>query len=217
MRKLEDLILDPEFLVQPMLYRAKLFKDAAHYGQTRTDGSPYGDHCNRVVMILSIASGACGYPCVETERGAIAYLHDTDEDCDNVTPEMIRSIFGSRVQIGVSQLTNHVEGERYQKIHGKPLWSVKHASLLEHCRVMHDDFKCIKIADRIDNLQESKKSWKPKRLRRYARAGWEILEAINPPNDAITQLLVEDLRKVIDSIIPLDQIDTVKIEDDVRE
>ena len=194
----------------PLMQRAMRFATNAHKGQTRSDKSPYIGHPMAVAQMLW-ENGLR-----DPEIMAVAYLHDTIEDC-GVTEEEVCRLFGIRVARGVVQLTNMIEGEIHEKAFGKPPWSVKHAALLEHCRHMHDDYKCVKLADRIHNLEDSKKDWKPKRLRRYARAGWEILQAINPPKDDVCDLLVKQLRETIDSIIPLAEIDSVRVEDDVQE
>lgn len=202
-------VLDSPPLLRDTLARAATFADWAHAGQTRSDGTPYIEHPRRVARYLRAAG-------VEDEGIlAVAFLHDTIEDCD-VTEVEIRELFGDRVARGVMQLTNKIEGDAHERQFGKISFVKKHGSLLEHCRNMDMEFKWVKLADRYDNLADAKGIWKPKRLKRYAKAGYELVKALMPwPKGS--EMLACDLVSEIYEIIPPEEIEAYQIVDDVRE
>lgn len=193
----------------PFLGRAEAFAAWAHEGQTRSDGSPYISHPRRLVSILE------SYGVRDEEILAVAFLHDTVEDCE-VTEEEIRRFFGDRVASGVMQLTNIIEGDAHERKHGKVSFVAKHQALIEHCRHMDLPWKWVKLADRMDNIADSKGVWKPKRYRRYAKAGYELAQALMPwPKgaEALACKLISDIYE----IIPPEEIEAYQIVDDVRE
>lgn len=195
----------------PLLDRAQFFAKVAHEGQERTNGTPYIEHPERVADLLH----TYGARFVSAELLAVAYLHDTVEDC-GVSLEEIERYFGDWVARGVGQLTNQIEGEEHERAHGKPKWTIKHASLVEHCRHMDLPYKWVKLADRLDNLRDSRTQWKPKRLKRYAKAAYELLQALMPYPEG-SEYLAADLLKLIYEIIPASEIAAYPILDDVRE
>jgi GTP diphosphokinase / guanosine-3',5'-bis(diphosphate) 3'-diphosphatase len=198
-----------QFLHLPLLGRAGAFAAHAHSGQTRSDGSPYIEHPCRLAGLL-VRHGV-----TDEEILAMAYLHDTVEDCD-VSEDEIKEFFGERVARGVMQLTNKIEGESHERKFGRVSFVAKHNALLEHCRRMDLDVKWVKLADRLDNLQDSLGHWKPKRIKRYAKAGYELVQALMPwPKGSET--LACQLVSIIYDIIPPEEIANYQIVDDVRE
>lgn len=189
-----------------LVLRASLFAFRAHDGQTRSDDSPYIDHPTRVAGLLG------EYGVSNPETVAAAWLHDTIEDC-GVTRDQLAEFFGDQVADTVEELTNIVESKNLSK---RVTWTFRHASLLEHARRMSDSAKWIKLADRLDNLSDSQGSWKPKRLKRYARSGFELLEALRPWPQG-SEPLAERLLETIHGILPPDELASHIIVDDVRE
>lgn len=149
-----------------LVERAKLFATWAHEGQTRADNTtPYIEHPKAVVAILQDYEKT---GIISEEMIASAWLHDTIEDCD-VTAKDIKNYFGIHVCITVQDLTF---------IDKKLSFSQKTEHLCEMAKVMNDDAKWIKMADRFHNLQSSKNVWEPLKIRRYAEQGLKMFEAM---------------------------------------
>ncbi|MBU3839737.1 MAG: HD domain-containing protein, partial [Candidatus Ruminococcus intestinipullorum] len=80
-----------------MIERAKAFAQWAHEGQFRKGTSiPYIVHPIEVAEIVSEMTE-------DEEVISAAFLHDTIEDCQEVTEELIREQFGNRVAQLVAQ------------------------------------------------------------------------------------------------------------------
>jgi hypothetical protein len=77
----------------PLVLKAAEFAAQKHKGQTRKgrDGSPYIDHSKSVARVLAEVGGVD-----DPEILAAAWLHDTLEDTDTTSEELI-SAFGKRV------------------------------------------------------------------------------------------------------------------------
>lgn len=185
-----------------LIERAFMFAEIAHKGQTRSSGEPYFNHPCRVVRLIE----SYGYFGMLTEVRCVGYLHDTVEDCE-VSEDLIKELFGDEIARGVMQLTNKC---------GNVPFTQKHALLLNHCRHMDMPFKWVKLADRMDNLTDAERTWKPRRTKRYAKAAYELVQALMPwPNG--DERLAADLMGVIYSIIPPEEIEAYQIVNDVKE
>lgn len=109
-----------------------------HKGQTRWDKkTPYETHPMKVVAILR------QFGVIDDELLAVAYLHDTLEDT-KITEKEIWELFGDRVLELVKQLTlkNIKTDQEY----------------INHCAMLSESAKVVKIADILANLTESKVS-----------------------------------------------------------
>ena len=190
--------------------RAHDFAELAHQGQFRSNKvTPYFSHPERVVSVLEQVG------ITDDEILAAAFLHDTIEDCD-VSEDDIFTLFGDRVLRCVVQMTNKIEGDNHEREHGQVSFLDKHASLVKHCQEMDQDAKWIKLADRLDNLRDAKSNWRPKRTKRYAVAGYELVEAMIPW-PAGSEKLVLQLLNVIYGIVPAHELFGYVLENDVRE
>ncbi len=148
---------------------------AAHEGQTRHQGAPYADHPRSVEALLHVIR------IEDDELHSAALLHDTVEDTD-ITIAQIADTFGQRVADLVAELTLPPEAEAGFKI--------KHQILAEHARIMSDDAKLLKLADRRHNLSDLR--FRPvEKQRRYGKATLELLEALHPWPDAAEPLAYE--------------------------
>jgi len=154
---------------QTYLEKVQALATRGHEGQSRSNGKPYITHPISVVNRLK----NCGIQ--DEEVLATAYCHDLIEDT-KITPEEIEKVAGKNVLEAVMQLTNIVpDGTSFQ---------VKTASMLEHAKHYNDIAKRVKLADRYDNLADAIWDWKPERVKRYAQAGIELLNVMNPfPDD----------------------------------
>jgi len=124
-----------------LLEKAILFATEKHKGQRRKDdGRPYILHPLSVLITLGKIKKSNNFPLI-----AIAcVLHDVVEDCE-VTLEEIAKEFGHSVSSLVGELTSDpVEVKRV----GKAVY------LAEKMRKMSSYALRIKLADRLDNLED---------------------------------------------------------------
>tara|TARA_B100000614_G_scaffold262909_1_gene300492 strand:+ start:68730 stop:69323 length:594 start_codon:yes stop_codon:yes gene_type:complete len=177
-------------LVSNRVVRAKDFARTAHQGQTRDDGAEYFSHPSRVVDRVRGYSGDENTICA-------AWLHDTIEDCEGVTSEMLQDLFGSQVTSIVEELTLP---EIPSKISPPHRWQYKTDLLVKKAGTMSNEAKLVKICDRIDNLNSAMTDWKPRRLVRYAIQGCKMLEAMRPL-DPMHQQAANDLLFLIAQIL----------------
>ncbi|GHD04670.1 hypothetical protein GCM10007320_65720 [Pseudorhodoferax aquiterrae] len=88
-----------------LAYRAMVFARTAHAGQVRKyTGNPYADHLAEVAGILATVDN-------RLESLAVAWLHDTVEDC-GVDPAELLDMFGEEVRLGVVLLSDLEVGSR---------------------------------------------------------------------------------------------------------
>lgn len=114
-----------------------------HSGQLRKwSNEPYIKHPARVALKVS------GCSLATDEIVAVAWIHDTLEDCPEVTPQLIEGIFGEYIVRLVIQLTNKSKGR-------EGLTRAERKALDRHYLSLADkETKLIKLADRIDNLSD---------------------------------------------------------------
>lgn len=140
-----------------------------HAGQKRDDGSDYINHPRSVRGRLI----RCGIK--DNAVLATALFHDLLEDT-TITEQEIEEVAGSVVLEAVKQLTN--------KVPSGTSFADKTALMLEHASHYNDIAKRVKLADRYDNLADAIWTWKPERVKRYAKAGLQLLDIMEPfPND----------------------------------
>lgn len=108
-----------------------------HRAQTRkelTDGAPtrYFEHVRRVAIVLMDEMRI-----MDRDMIIAALLHDSIEDCKDLTPELLEHCFGTEV-VSMVKILSKVPKEGY-------------IDRLEHCK----NWKAlaIKVCDRLDNLR----------------------------------------------------------------
>lgn len=157
----------------PLVLKAEATAKREHsrLNQTRSNGDPYWTHPQRVVQSL-VNAGVTDEVIL-----AAAWLHDVPEDCTKTREECDEMIsrlaveFSTEIADTVKQLTNWIPK-------GTP-FPAKQASLIEHAKAMNDRAKMIKVADRLDNLS-GMETWPSFVQLRYARAGLELISALEP-------------------------------------
>ena len=116
------------------------FAVKAHKGTTRKfgGGTPYFEHVRKVFKLVKK---------VDTREtlGAAALLHDTVEDVDWVTYDLIKKEFGLEVMNLVKELTS--KGKLIDLV-GKPNY------LLNKMVHMSNDALIIKLCDRLQNISD---------------------------------------------------------------
>lgn len=125
---------------ESIIERAQSFAIEAHDGQTRTDGSPFIDHPAQTAAILKMVTD-------DTNLIAAGWLHDTIEDCEWITYEIIRDKFNDDIANLVLAVTKTAPNTY-------PL-------LRENRRAV-----MLKFADRLSNLSDMA-GWDDKKRDKY--------------------------------------------------
>lgn len=119
--------------------KAWKFAHDAHQGvKRRFSGSPYFYHVRQVFKLVKKVD-------TRPEMGAAALLHDTVEDVEGITYEIIKKEFDIIVADLVKELTSNDE---LVKVMGKPEY------LADKLLSMSDDALVIKLCDRYQNLSD---------------------------------------------------------------
>lgn len=118
------------------------FAKEKHEGQFRKSGQPYVTHCIQVADTL--AQMPCGPSTI-----AAGFLHDTVEDCCDVTEQTITDLFGEEIAMLVSAVTKIgkiklQDEEDYQASNHRKLF----IAMAKDIRVIY-----IKLADRLHNMR----------------------------------------------------------------
>ena len=121
-----------------MLDEAILFATKAHEGQFRKGTKkPYIVHPLEVKDIVMTMTE-------DEEIICAAVLHDTMEDCKDVSEETIRIQFGERV-------AKMVAGESEDKTR---TWEERKSATIKHLRDTSEELQMIALADKLSNLRD---------------------------------------------------------------
>ncbi len=113
-----------------------------HQFQQRNDGTPWFWHPTRVTKILLNELNI-----TDTDLLVASLLHDTLEDSDILTPEVIDYNFGAYVSFLVETLTKEI------RIEDGPLREQIDREYVERLRHSPEECKIIKLSDRLDNMR----------------------------------------------------------------
>ncbi len=163
---------------QEQVLRAARVAAQAHLGQTMIlSETPYLLHCTQVAMETAWAVAEA--PSLDGTLAIVcAMLQDTVEDT-SLTVAEIEAAFGSRVAAGVASLTKQVDLPKAEAT----------ADSLNRIRRQPTEVWCVKLADRIVNLQPPPESWKPARCSRYADEAGLILESLGDASAMLAERL----------------------------
>lgn len=159
----------------PKVQAALEFAAAKHSGTDRAgdDPLPYIVH---PVEVLSFARRIGGV--TDEDLLAAAALHDTVEDTDT-TREEIAERFGESVAAYVQALTRYepTEEERRGKTKDE-IWEMRSDLLLAEIAEMPREVQPLKLADRLSNVRESKRTKTKSKLDRYLGQTRRILQIV---------------------------------------
>jgi len=141
------------------------FATKAHLGQTRAGGDPYISHPVRVAQTIEKYKKSHNLDAILSA----AYLHDTIEDT-NTTHEDLEKLFGGLVASLVMELTSDVE--QIKKVGKSEYLAKKMAHELTSYALV------IKLADRLDNVQDIATARTPKWRAKYKAETQHILNYI---------------------------------------
>ncbi len=125
-----------------LITRAFYFCCDNHKNVPRESGEPYYTHPLKVALMLLKDFGIR-----ETEATVASLLHDTVEDVEEVTTELIREKFGSEIARIVDGLTK-IKGTKTRQMDKTATYSKLFLALVEDVRAI-----IIKLADRLDNMK----------------------------------------------------------------
>lgn len=151
----------PEANVE-LVEKAYHFAEKAHEGQMRKSGEPYFTHPLTVAGILAKLM-------LDAPTIAAGLLHDTVEDCENVTLEVIEKEFGQEVALLVDGVT------KLEKLDFSSRVERQAESIRKMILAMSKDIRVvlIKLADRTHNMR-TLKSQPPESQRRIAQETLDI-------------------------------------------
>lgn len=175
-----------------MIQKALEFAVNAHRGQFRDEACllPYVGHPIEVAALL-VRIGEVA----DEELIAAALLHDTVEE-SGISIGEIASQFGDRVAENVRQMTREEPSDMVAfGLSKSELYEVRNRLLLEGVMRMEPGAMQIKLADRLSNLIEAKRTRKGAKRNRYLAQSAAILDAIpKKTNSSLWSALERELR-----------------------
>ncbi len=147
-----------------MVKRALEFATKMHEGQVRKGTRrPYIVHPIEVAKIVAKLTD-------DEEIISAALLHDTIEDCEGVTQDMLKRMFGARVAKIVA-----AESEDKSKT-----WMERKSATIERVKTAEYEVKLVCLADKISNLRDidrdyqqvGEKLWEKFRMKDREVIGW---------------------------------------------
>ena len=155
-----------------LLFRALSFAAEKHQHQRRKDAEarPYINHPIAVASILANEGGI-----TDPEILAAAILHDTIEDTETSSEELVR-LFGDRIATTVAEVT---DDKGLPKAERKQLQ-------ITHGPALSEEAKLVKLADKISNLRDIAASppaaWAPTRKADYCHWAEQVVAGIRGQN-----------------------------------
>ena len=145
-----------------LVERAYKFAEKAHEGQFRKSGEPYFTHPLTVASILAKLM-------LDAPTIAAGLLHDTVEDCEGVTSEVIEKEFGQEVELLVDGVT------KLKRLDFTSKADQQAESIRKMILAMSKDIRVvlIKLADRMHNMR-TLKSQPPESQKRIAQETLDI-------------------------------------------
>lgn len=108
----------------------------------------------------------------------VAVLHDLLEETE-VDAATIETLFGLRTKDLVVELTRkEPTAEQVKGLSKDEIWRLRAGMLLAEISKMSADAQAVKLADRLSNIREAKRTKTGEKLKRYVRQTKKILEII---------------------------------------
>lgn len=157
------------------LDRALLLAAKLHAGQEREGAAPlpYITHPIEVLVALRYVGG-------ETDEDLLcaAVLHDVVEESDADLEEIAKEV-GERAAALVKELTRREpSAEEREGLDKDAIWKLRANMLLDEIRTMSPEAQRVKLADRLANVREAKRTKAGPKWSRYAWQTEEILKIV---------------------------------------
>jgi (p)ppGpp synthase/HD superfamily hydrolase len=150
-----------------LIEAAKVLAHRAHAGQTRDDsGDAYIVHPARVAARLQLR-----FP-EDPSLVAAGWCHDVIEDCPQISQAELLAAIGDEALDIVAEVTN--PSKQYPELPRAERKAMDRA----HIAVISPRARCLKLADRADNLREGCQSPDRKWLAMYAAESQLLLEVL---------------------------------------
>lgn len=169
-----------------------------HEGQWREGPTPlpYAVHPVSVAHLLRHIGGVD-----DIEMLCAAFLHDLIEETDT-TVEEITSAFGDRVAALVSELTRREPTkEEREGLSSEQVWAMRAQMLLDEVGGMSADAQTVKLADRLDNVREAKRTKPNTKLHRYV---WQTAKMLEIVPREVNESLWTSIAYEIEEFHPID-------------
>lgn len=153
-----------QFIYEASTLQAMRYATKAHKGQTRSSGEPYIAHPKSVARFLRKYKTSKNLD----KLVQASLLHDTIEDTDT-THEDLEKMFGGLVASLVGELTS--DKKQIEKIGKKEYLSQKMANMSSYALA-------IKLADRLDNVQDIATAKTPEWRAKYKKETIGILQRL---------------------------------------
>lgn len=159
----------------PRLDRAIQLAAKLHTGQEREGESPlpYVTHPIEALLLLRVLG-----PETDEDLLCAAVLHDVVEE-SHADLQELSAVVGERATDLVRELTRREPtAEERQGLDKNALWNLRANMLLDEIRAMSPEAQKIKLADRLANVREGKRTKSGKKWDRYVGQTEEILRIV---------------------------------------
>lgn len=153
----------------------------AHEGQTRSDGGAYVKHPERVAEFVKQFKKSHNLDALMSA----AYLHDTLEDTDTTHKDLVK-MFGGLVASIVNELTS--DKDKIKEI-GKTNYLAQKMAKMSSWSLI------VKLADRLDNVQDIATAKTPKWRNEYKKQTLDMLKKLEKD-----RILTGSHKKIIGAI-----------------
>ncbi|KAF0187521.1 MAG: hypothetical protein FD168_2523 [Desulfobulbaceae bacterium] len=178
--------------LQPSWLDAWRFAAEAHNAQKVPDADlPYLHHLGRVAFIVLEANQSEPIPEIDLAISC-AILHDCIED-QNVAHSDLEERFGTAIADGVLALSKDTRIPKSEAM----------ADSLERIRKQPLSVWCVKLADRISNLQKPPAHWSPEKCLAYRTEAQQILDALGSANQRLASWLLSSVENYILNAQPI--------------
>lgn len=172
--------------LNPSWLDAWRFAAEAHNAQKVPDADlPYLHHLGRVAFIVLEANQSEPIPDIDLAV-CCAILHDSIED-QNVSHSDLVERFGTAVADGVLALSKDAKIPKSEAM----------ADSLERIRKQPLAIWCVKLADRISNLQITPAHWSSEKCLAYRTEAQQILYALGSANQRLASWLLSSIETYI--------------------
>ena len=178
--------------LKPSWLDAWRFAAEVHNSQKMPDADlPYLHHLGRVAFVVLEANQSEAIPDIDLAV-ICAVLHDCIED-QNVAYSDLLDRFGKPIADGVMALSKNPNIAKSEAM----------TDSLARIREQPLSIWCVKLADRISNLQKAPAHWSPEKCAAYRTEARQILDALGPANQRLASWLLSSIENFVCDAPPI--------------